>query len=72
MRYIENPADFDDDKHLDEDDELAVTKLHPKLKFLKDFDVNSSNYSKVSESSKIYLNNIYSIKTYSLTIFECS
>jgi len=55
MRYVARPlADNEKEEDLDGDEDLSIAKLHPKLKFLKDFDVNSSNYQKVSQASNKY------------------
>jgi len=55
LRYVARPLvdDEKEEEQLDGDEDLSIAKLHPKLKFLKDFDVNSSNYQKVSQASKI-------------------
>jgi hypothetical protein len=36
----------------EEEDEMSIASQHPKLKFLKDYDVNSKNYTKASEAGK--------------------
>jgi hypothetical protein len=55
MRYVARPlADNEKEEDVDGEEDLSIAKLHPKLKFLKDFDVNSSNYQKVSQASNKY------------------
>lgn len=56
MRYVARPLGADEkEEDLEGEDDLSIAKLHPKLKFLKDFDVNSSNYQKVSQASKLII-----------------
>lgn len=75
MRYIEaqqliqgeisRPIDVDLED--EDEDDLCISSIHPKLKLLKDFDVNSSNYVKVSEAGTTNNSPYYYINIISLT-----
>ncbi|KAL4477756.1 hypothetical protein ABPG72_018930 [Tetrahymena utriculariae] len=51
MRHSDVLFDDSDEKYIDdEEDDLFVNKVQPKLKFLKDYDMNSQNYQKIAEA----------------------